>query len=258
MTLFVLVCLAICFLVGPILSGTLTYLDIRNLLRAEAQISEYDYRWETITGIVFSIGSIGLGVAGLVAIATTPYSTGMYSWLDAETQLVRMLQVFVSPPWVIWAVHLVAVLTVLDIVSAVTSKTISSAYESALLARFAAASLISSALSRKQLEAYKNSGSERRDEGYVRLLCTFVLTNAAAASVQLCGAITISTLSLAGRSTSTQLRQGIFIACTAPQLLCHLPFYVNRIWRRLIVPITSQIRRLRHWSARVLSGNDNF
>jgi hypothetical protein len=85
----------------------------------------------------------------------------------------------------------------------------SSAYESALLARLAAASLLSSIISQKQLEAYKNSGSERRDEDYVRLFYTFVVTNAAAASIQLCGAIIVSSLSLAGRSTSTQLRQVI-------------------------------------------------
>ena len=89
--------------------------------------------------------------------------------------------------------------------------TVSSAYESALLARFAAASLLSSALSRKQLETHRNSGSEPRDEAYVRLLHTVVFTNTAAASIQLCGAILVSSLSLAGRSTSTQLRQGIFM-----------------------------------------------
>jgi len=97
--------------------------------------------------------------------------------------------------------------------------TVSSAYESALLARFAAASLLSSALSRKQLEAHKNSGFERRDEDYVRLFYTFVATNAAAASIQLCGAIIVSSLSLAGRSTSTRLRQGIFVVSLRPPSL---------------------------------------
>ncbi|KAF1358982.1 hypothetical protein EJ07DRAFT_121554 [Lizonia empirigonia] len=246
MPLFLLVCFAICFLVGPILSSTLAYLDIRNHFRAKAQVSEYDYRWEKITGIVVGTGSIGLGITGLVAIATAPHSTEMYSWLDA---LARLLQIFISPPWVIWVVHLVAVLTILDIVDyigirscliASRGKIVSSAYESALLACFVAASLLSSAISRKQLEAHKNSGSERRDEDYVRLLHTIAFTNTAAASFQLCGAIIVSSLSLAGTGPSTQLRQGIFM------LLCHLPFYINRIWRRLIIPISDQIRRLRY------------
>jgi hypothetical protein len=91
-------------------------------------------------------------------------------------------------------------------------QTTSSAYESALLARLAAASLLSSAISHKQLEAHKNSGFERRDKDLLRLFYTFVVTNAAAASIQLCGAIIVSSFSLAGRSTSTQLRQGIFMA----------------------------------------------
>jgi hypothetical protein len=83
MTLFVLVSLAICFSVGSILSSALTYLDIRYLLRAESNISEYEYRWEKIAGIVVGTGAIGLGITGLVAIATAPHSTEMYSWLDA-------------------------------------------------------------------------------------------------------------------------------------------------------------------------------
>jgi hypothetical protein len=109
-------------------------------------------------------------------------------------------------------------------------KTTSSAYESALLARLAAASLLSLALSCKQLETHKNSGLERRDQDCVRLLHAFVFANAAAASIQLCGAIIVSSLSLAGRSPSTQLRQGIFMVsfrlsllqdliCTRPALL---------------------------------------
>jgi len=83
MTHFVSVSLAICFSVGPILSSALTYLDISYLLRAESTISEYEYRWEKITGIVVGTGLIGLGITGLVAIATEPHSTEMYSWLDA-------------------------------------------------------------------------------------------------------------------------------------------------------------------------------
>ncbi|KAJ6280850.1 hypothetical protein J3E71DRAFT_362260 [Bipolaris maydis] len=270
---FVSVSLAICFSVGPILSSTLTYLDIRNLSRAEVQVSEYDYRWEKIIGIIVGTSSVGLGITGLIAIATKPHPAEMYSWLDAiimcnlqlltsnnELQLVRMLQIFISPPWSIWAVHLVAVLTILDIASAVTGKTKSSAYESALLTRFAAASLFSSALSHKQLEIHKNSGSETGDgdEEYMRLLHAFVFTNAAAASSQFCSAIFTSSFSLAGRSTSTKLRQGIFMACTFIQLSCYLPFYINRIWRQIIVPISEWMRRLRHSFPCRLADGSNF
>ncbi|KAJ6201967.1 hypothetical protein J3E72DRAFT_181800 [Bipolaris maydis] len=261
---FVSVSLAICFSVGPILSSTLTYLDIRNLSTAEVQISEYDYRWEKIIGIIVGTSSVGLGITGLIAIATKPHPAEMYSWLDAiimcnlqlltSNNLVRMLQIFISPPWSIWAVHLVAVLAILDIASAVTSQTKSSAYESALLTRFAAASLFSSALSHKQLEIHKNSGSETEDgdEEYMRLLHAFVFTNAAAASTQFCSAIFTSTFSLAGRSTSTKLRQGIFM------LSCYLPFYINRIWRQIIVPVSEWMRRLRHSFPCRLADESNF
>jgi hypothetical protein len=109
--------------------------------------------------------------------------------------------------------------------ASLTTLRTSSAYESALLARLAAASLLSSALSRKQLVTHKNSGLERRDQDcvqlldYVRLLHAFVFSNAAAASIQLCSAIIVSSLSLAGRSPSTQLRQGIFMVSFRLSLL---------------------------------------
>ncbi|KAJ6284192.1 hypothetical protein J3E71DRAFT_214012 [Bipolaris maydis] len=218
---FLLISLAICFSVGPIASSSLTYLDIRNLFRAEPTVFEYNYRWEKIARIIFDTVSTGLGITGLVAIATASHSTEKYVWLDA---LARILQIFISPPWIIWAVHLVAVLTILDIASAVKGKIVSSAYESALLTRFATASLFSSALSHKQLEIHKNSGSEHRDEGYMRLLHTFVFTNAAAASIQFCGAFFTSSFSLADGSISPKLRQGIFM------LSCYLPFYTSWIW----------------------------
>ncbi|KAF1937100.1 hypothetical protein EJ02DRAFT_357629 [Clathrospora elynae] len=249
MTLFILVSLAICFSVGPILSSTLTYLDIRNY------VPEYDYRWERIAGIVFGIGSTGLGITGIIAIATAPYSTEEgYHWLDAVIifQLVRLLQIFISPCWAIWAIHLVAISTILDIVSAVTGKTISSAYKLALLSCLATALLLSLALLCKQLETQKNLGLEWRDQDYVRLLHAFVFTNAAAASIQLCGAIIVSSLSLAGRSPSTQVRQGIFM------LLCHLPFYITRIWRRLVVPLSDQINRLRYSFSHRMTRNGTF
>ena len=86
-----------------------------------------------------------------------------------------------------------------------------SAYESALLARFAAASLVSLVLSLKQLNVHNNSGAGQRIENYVRLLHTLILSNAVASLIQLSGAIIVSGLSLAGRDTSAELRRGVFI-----------------------------------------------
>jgi hypothetical protein len=78
MTLFVLVNLAICFSVRPILSSTLTYLNIRNY------VLEHNYRWEKIAGIVVGIGLTGLGITGIIAIATAPHSTQeVYHWFNA-------------------------------------------------------------------------------------------------------------------------------------------------------------------------------
>ncbi|CAN9241359.1 unnamed protein product [Alternaria alternata] len=129
MSLFIPVGLAVCFSVGPILSSTLIYIEIRNV-RASPYVSEYDYRWEKIAGIVVGIISVGLGIAGIVAVATVPYSRKeIYYWLDGvimcnlqilvSHNLARLLQSFISPRWALWAVHLVAFATILDIVSAV-------------------------------------------------------------------------------------------------------------------------------------------
>jgi energy-converting hydrogenase Eha subunit G len=94
MTLFVLVGLAICFSVGPILSSTLTYLEFRNL-KASPHVSEYDYRWEKIAGIVVGIISIGLGITGIAAVATVPHSRKeVYYWLDGV--IMCNLQILVS------------------------------------------------------------------------------------------------------------------------------------------------------------------
>ena len=83
MASFISFSLAICFVIGPILSSTLTYLEIRNLFRAETQVSEYDYRWERIIGIFISTSLVGLAITGLIAIATEPYPIEIYTWLDA-------------------------------------------------------------------------------------------------------------------------------------------------------------------------------
>jgi energy-converting hydrogenase Eha subunit G len=94
MSLFIPVGLAVCFSVGPILSSTLIYIEIRNV-RASPYVSEYDYRWEKIAGIVVGIISIGLGIAGIVAVATVSYSREeIYYWLDGVVMC--NLQILVS------------------------------------------------------------------------------------------------------------------------------------------------------------------
>jgi hypothetical protein len=94
MTLFILVGLAVCFSVGPVLSSTLTYLEIRNL-HASSYVSEYDYRREKIAGIAVGIISIGLGITGIAAVATVPHSRKeIYYWLDGV--IMCNLQILVS------------------------------------------------------------------------------------------------------------------------------------------------------------------
>jgi hypothetical protein len=51
----------------------LTYLEVRGL-RTSPYSHEYDYRWEKVAEIVVGIISISLGIGGVVAIATVPYS----------------------------------------------------------------------------------------------------------------------------------------------------------------------------------------
>ena len=82
MTLSILVALAVCFSVGLILTSVLTYLEVRDLGTGPYS-HEYDYRWEKVAEIIVGIISISLGIGGIVAIATVPYSgKEIYSWLD--------------------------------------------------------------------------------------------------------------------------------------------------------------------------------
>lgn len=86
-----------------------------------------------------------------------------------------------------------------------------SAYKSALLARFAAALLMSLVLLLKQLYVHNNLGSKQQIKNYVRLLHTLILLNAVTSLIQLSSAIIVSSLSLAGRDNSAELRRGVFI-----------------------------------------------
>ena len=82
MTLSILVALAVCFSVVLILTSLLTYLEVRGLETSPYR-HEYDYRWEKVAEIIVDIISISLGIGGIVAIATVPYSgKEIYYWLD--------------------------------------------------------------------------------------------------------------------------------------------------------------------------------
>ncbi|CAN9089952.1 unnamed protein product [Alternaria alternata] len=129
MALSILVALAVCFSVGLILTSVLTYLEVGGL-GASLYSHQYDYRWEKVAEIIVDIISISLGIGGIVAIAPVPSSgKEIYYWLDGflicnlqildSHNLTLLLRNLLSPPWAIWAVHLMASTTILDIVSAV-------------------------------------------------------------------------------------------------------------------------------------------
>jgi hypothetical protein len=83
-----------------------------------------------------------------------------------------------------------------------------------LLARFAIVSLLSTALSRQLLESHKLSGVSQTKQGFVQLLNAFIATNAVAASVQLCGAMLLTGVLLAKKSTGVNLRQSVLLVCS--------------------------------------------
>jgi hypothetical protein len=56
---------------------------------------------------------------------------------------------------------------------------------------------------------HKRSG--QRNPGYVRLLVLFIVVNAVAALLQMCGAIVFYSLSLVNKEISASLRQGIVL-----------------------------------------------
>ena len=85
------------------------------------------------------------------------------------------------------------------------------AYDSEPLYLLAAASILSSAVSRTRQEDHGNSGSGQRVLGYKRLLTVFVITNATAGLCQLCGAIVLYSILLAKSRIDSSLRQEIFL-----------------------------------------------
>jgi hypothetical protein len=86
-------------------------------------------------------------------------------------------------------------------------------YHSESLYLLATASVLSSAVSRGQLEEHKISGSTQHNLALKRSLTVFIITNAIAALCQLCGAVVIYSITLADSKTGTSLRQGILLVC---------------------------------------------
>lgn len=86
MMLFILVGLLACFSIGPILGGTLTYLEIKIVIARPypgTYVSEYDYRIENIAEIGVGLISIGLGITGFVGFAMVLHSREEIPyWLD--------------------------------------------------------------------------------------------------------------------------------------------------------------------------------
>lgn len=88
------------------------------------------------------------------------------------------------------------------------------AEKSPILARFAIASLLSTALSHQLLESHKHSGVAQTEQGFAQLLNAFIVTNAVAASVQLCGAMLLTGVLLAGNTNGVNLRQIVLLVCS--------------------------------------------
>jgi hypothetical protein len=80
------------------------------------------------------------------------------------------------------------------------------------------ASVLSSVLPYRPLKDNKMAGTSERSGGYRQLLSTLIFTNAAAAFVQLCGAMLLAGALLTGRSTSSGLRRGVVLVCLSRRL----------------------------------------
>lgn len=78
----------------------------------------------------------------------------------------------------------------------------SSATTSLSFVRFAVASILSSALSGKELKKHMHSGAAQSHQAYPRLLWVFIVTNAVAALVQLYGSISIVIITLASKDNN--------------------------------------------------------
>jgi hypothetical protein len=60
-----LVAIIICFLVGIVLSGVITYVDIKGFCESQPGLG-HDYRCDKVLGFLYGISHIGLSIAGVV------------------------------------------------------------------------------------------------------------------------------------------------------------------------------------------------
>ncbi|KAF2818182.1 hypothetical protein CC86DRAFT_389138 [Ophiobolus disseminans] len=247
-----LVSFTTCFFIELLLSARLVYRNIRDYKKKKKESPLHSYRCETIVADFLDVSLIAPCIAGILAIALRSRYE-VYAWLDvvilynlhhlAGTNLARILQILTFRRWTVLLAYAATLLIALDIFHVAAAKKIDSAYESALLARLAIASLLSLALARNQVETHRASGRQGIGSEMVFLMNVFIITNAAAALVQLCGATILSSLSLANTSIDgAQLRRGILLACTATQLLCYLPLFLVDI-RSILAWIRSKHTR---------------
>ncbi len=92
----------------------------------------------------------------------------------------------------------------------------------------------------------------------MQFLTTLVITNAIAGACQLCGAIAIDIILLAGSTINTNVRQGIYLVSaahsivqsnceqglTAVQFVCSFDFCLRSFERRVIGPLRALARTL--------------
>ncbi|KAH8695744.1 hypothetical protein GQ44DRAFT_137323 [Phaeosphaeriaceae sp. PMI808] len=220
----VLISFVICFSVGLLLSVVLIYHDVKPRRPNRMNESlEHTYLWERVLDALFGACQAALSIAGITAIVFALRSKGEMYWVGMAvrcnlqlltgTNLARILRVLMFPRWAIWLAYMIAILTAPNIVYPMRGSNNCFAYGSEPLYLLAAASLLSSAVSRGRLENHENSGSDQDGSGYKQLLTVFIITNAIAASFQLCGAIVIYSISLAESKIDTSLRQGIYLVC---------------------------------------------
>ncbi|KAF1359803.1 hypothetical protein EJ07DRAFT_118147 [Lizonia empirigonia] len=207
---FFLVSFAICFTVGLVLSVVLMYHDVKS--RKPNGINEslgHPYFWERVLATLLGACQAGLSVAGITAIVFAVRSKDDMYWVDMA--LARTLRVLMFPHWAIWVAYLIALLTAPNFVYPSRGNNCCSVYDSGPLYVLAVVSFLSSAISRGRLEDHETAGSEQDSSGYKRLLMVFIITNAIAASFQLCGGIVIYGISLAKSKVDTSLHQGVFV-----------------------------------------------
>ncbi|KAF2022945.1 hypothetical protein EK21DRAFT_81945, partial [Setomelanomma holmii] len=169
------------------------------------------YFWERVMSALLGTCQAGLSIAGITAIVFALRSKSEMYWVDMA--LGRILRVLLFPHWAIWLTYIITILTAPNIVYPMRSSSGYFACDSEPLHLLAAASILSSAVSRGRLLDHENSGSGQHGLGYKRLLTVFIITNAIAGLCQLRGAIAIYSISLAESRVDTSLRQGIFLVC---------------------------------------------